>query len=81
MFIYPDDYNLSLEAIGVLSTMLNVPENDYCTEKELYSLFPTDSPKAVHNTLQELKEKGFLLVTDSKKYAVNKFRIVEMRIV
>lgn len=79
--ISPDDKSLSLEATGLLTTMLNVPESDYCTAVQLCEFFKSDSFNTIQETLNELVSKGNVIVLDNKIYAVNKNKIPQMRII
>lgn len=65
---------MSFEAIGVLSTMVNVPECDYCTLDELCKKSP-DSKSTLQNTLDELISKNYIIKTGNK-YAVNKAALI-----
>lgn len=70
--------DLSLEEIGVLSQMLNVPECDYITPKQL-SDYASDSPKKVTSILDSLVEKEYLHRSENV-YFVNKFKATEMHL-
>ncbi len=37
--IVTDDNSLSLETFGFISKMINIPENDYATEEDFFTLF------------------------------------------
>lgn len=62
--------DLTLEEIGMLSTMINLPQADYTTPEYLASL-STDNIDKVNDILLSLMEKGYILKLDDK-YAVNK---------
>lgn len=79
--INPNDRNLSLEAIGVLSTMLNVPENDYCTVEKLHAAIPADSLAEIRSALNELIENKYVFKIGDRIYAVNKWKIPQMQII
>ncbi len=78
--IYPNDNQLSLEANGLLSTMLNIPESDYHTAEELCTFSECDSLKTIKAALDELKDSKYIICVDGK-YAVNKLRIPSMKFV
>ncbi len=71
---------LSLEAIGLLSTMVNIPECDYITDKQLCEYSPSDSLLSIRQALAELVEKDYLNLFDDGIYAVNKLKIINMKI-
>ncbi len=75
------DANLSLDAIGLLGTMMNVPECDYLTENQIRDYFKNDSFVAVKNALSELLNTGYLHCIDGKIFAVNKLKIVQMKLI
>ena len=79
--ITPDDNKISLEAKGVLSTMLNLPESDYHTAEELCQFFESDSLQTIRKALCELTDAGYLLCMNNKTYAVNKLRIAGMKVI
>lgn len=64
--ITPDDNKISLEAKGVLSTMLNLPESDYHTAEELCQFFESDSLQTIRKALSELTDAGYLLCMNNK---------------
>ncbi len=74
----PTDQELSLEAVGVLSAMVNLPEGDYRTAEELCLLFRNDPLKSIHHALNELVEKGYVLCL-GKTYAVSKLKLIGMK--
>lgn len=76
--IVPNDKNLSLDAYGLLSTMLNVPERDYLKVEELCVFFEGDSLKTIRTALTELENKGYVICVNGK-YAVKKQSILEMQ--
>lgn len=78
--IVPDDNNLSCEAAGVLSKMLNLPESDYHTAEELCSFFENDSLKTIKTALNELLKAEYL-VCIGEIYAVNKHKIAMMKLI
>lgn len=78
--IDPNDNELSLEANAVLSKMLNSPDTDYVTEADLCTVCENDSLKTIRKALHELTDKKYLLYIDSK-YAVNKQKITQMKLV
>lgn len=80
MLIFPkldilSEEKLSYEALGVLSSMVNVADCDYCTLDELCKKNPADSKSTVKKALNELMSKNFL-VKIGNKYAVNKIALV-----
>ena len=77
--IEPNDNELSLEANGVLSKMLNFPDTDYHTAEELCPFFENDSLKTIRNALNELYDAGYLR-RSGKTYMVNKVRITQMKL-
>ncbi len=78
--IYPNDNHLSLEANGLLSAMLNIPERDYHTAEELCTFSECDSLKTIRTALAELKDKEYIICVNGK-YAVNKLMIPSMKVV
>ena len=75
-----EDKNISLEAKGVLETMGNLPEGDYHTPLELCMLLETDSLRTIREAMNELAGAGYLVCVGDK-YAVNKLRIPEMKLI
>jgi len=75
-----EDKNISLEAKGVLETMVNLPEGDYHTPLELCMLLETDSLRTIREAMNELAGAGYLVCVGDK-YAVNKLRIPEMKLI
>ena len=75
---YENTSNLSLNALGILGTMVNNPECDYCTFECLCSFSPKDDKKIIKQSLNELIEKEYVL-TIGNHYAVNKEKIFEMK--
>ena len=78
--ISPDDNSLSYEAKGVLTTMLNNPRTDYCTLEELCNHFQNDSLKNIKFALNELVTAEYIIFVD-ERYAVNKLKILNMKII
>lgn len=73
---------LSLEAIGILLQMSNVPELDYCTKEDLYRSNPAGSVRKIDRTIDELIKHKCLIETNDNRLAVNKAVIVQsMRLV
>ena len=68
--ITPDDNKISLEAKGVLSTMLNLPESDYHTAEELCQFFESDSLQTIRKALSELTDAGYLLCMNNKTWTI-----------
>ena len=52
--LVPNDSRLTLSARGVLTTMLNVPECDYCSLGKLAMNFESDSLREIKAALDEL---------------------------
>ncbi len=77
--IDPNDNDLSLEANGVLSKMLNNPDTDYVKAVDLCAVCENDSLRTIKKALAELTDKGYLLRIGNT-YAVNKVRIMEMKL-
>ena len=74
-----ENMNLSLEALGVLSTMINVPEYDYCTFDELCKTNDVDTPTTVRKAINELLSRKYLIKTtklNNEVYSVNKAALV-----
>ena len=78
--IDPNDSELSLEANAVLSKMLNSPDTDYITEVDLCTVCENDSLKTIRKALHELTDKKYLLLIGCK-YAVNKQKVTQMKLV
>ena len=70
------DKDLTLEEMGVVATMINLPVADYATAEYLAEL-STDSVKKINRILASLMEKGYVLSIEGK-YAVNKEKIPQM---
>ena len=79
--ISPSNMNLSLEAVGVLSAMLNVPESDYCTDTQLHEAIPADSVSTIQTALDELYAKEYVIRLDGSTYAVNKLKLFQMKLI
>jgi hypothetical protein len=77
--IDPNDNDLSLEANGVLSKMLNNPDTDYVKAVDLCAVCENDSLRTIKKALSELTDKGYLLRIGNT-YAVNKVRITQMKL-
>ena len=77
--IDPNDNDLSLEANGVLSKMLNNPDTDYVKAVDLCAVCENDSLRTIKKALTELTNKGYLLRIGNT-YAVNKVRITGMKL-
>ncbi len=56
------DKNLSLKAKGLLSVMLSLPEDWNCSISSLVAI-SKENETAIKNTLNELKETNYLVVT------------------
>lgn len=74
------DENLSCNAEGMISVMLNCPMADYSTAENLCSVFVNDSLKTVRETLDELTRAGYVHKIGNL-YAVNKIKITQMKAV
>ena len=68
---------LSLEAVGLLLQMTNVPELDYCTIDDLYRMNPVSSVRKINRIIDELLDNKCLIKTDDNRLAVNKAVIAE----
>ena len=66
---------LSLEAIGLLLQMSNVPELDYCKKEDLYRSNPAGSVRKIDSTIDELIDQKCLIEINDR-LAVNKAVIV-----
>lgn len=75
----PNDTRLSLSARGVLTTMLNVPECDYCSLAKLAMSFESDSLREIKNAVKELCDLGYVICISEQVYAVNKKLIPAMQ--
>ena len=75
-----NDNELSLEATAVLTLMLNSPGTDYVNEVDLCLVCENDSIKTIRRALSELADKGYLLHIGDK-YAVNKQRVTQMKLI
>ncbi|WP_294409608.1 hypothetical protein [uncultured Ruminococcus sp.] len=73
------DDKLSCEATAILLRMLNFPDTDYHTAKELCPFFENDSLRTIRNALNELYDAGYLRCS-GKTYMVNKLRITQMKL-
>ena len=71
---------LSLSALGVLGTMLNDPESDYCTIDKLCTIIPKAKKSDMKNAVDELLENNYLIEISDNRVAVNKYIIVKMKI-
>ncbi len=76
--IVPTDNTLSLEAKGVLATMLNDPCCDYCLITDLQNNLRTDEKSMLEKALIELCEKNYVIKLPSSTFAVNKVKIHDM---
>lgn len=70
------DKDLTLEEMGVVATMINLPVADYATAESLAAL-STDSVDKINGILDSLIKKGYVLIINGK-YAVNKEKIPQM---
>ena len=71
--IIPQDSELNLNEIGLLSTMLNIPEYDYVTIDELCNM-SSDSNQDIIQTLEKLQTKNYIIKINDI-YAVNKHKL------
>lgn len=71
---------LSLSALGVLGTMLNDPESDYCTIDKLCTIIPKSKRSEIKKAVDELLENNYLIEISDNRVAVNKQIIVNMKI-
>lgn len=79
--IAPVDNSLSLEAKGVLATMLNDPCCDYQPIEKICCFFRNDSRSTVENALTELYENDYIIKLPKNVFAVNKSKIHDMLII
>lgn len=79
--ISPNVRKMSLDATGLLFTMLNDPESDYCTVVQLCSVLKADSLNTIQTALQELVAKEYVLKLHNGIYAVNKLKIPQMKMI
>lgn len=77
--ILSTDNNLSLAAGGLLTAMVNCPEKDYSTIDELYES-SNDDFDTIETAVYELVDAEYLICIGNK-FAVNKSRIPEMRVI
>lgn len=77
--ILSTDNSLSLAAVGLLTAMVNYPEKDYSTLDELYES-SNDDFDTIETAVNELVDKKYLLCIGDR-FAVNKTRIPEMKII
>ena len=74
-----DMKKLSSRALGLLTTMLNIPENDYLTATELYAISKVDKPADTDAAITELLDKRYIIMVYDR-YAVRKQVIVQMNL-
>lgn len=79
--ITPNDNHLSLDAIGLLFTMLNDPKSDYCSDIQLCAVLKSDSLNTIQNALKELVSKEYVITLNDGIYAVNKLKIPKMKVI
>lgn len=79
--IIPTNKNLSLEAMGILATMVNNPDDDYCTDEELHRSLKSDTLDTIHSALKELIAKEYVYQLDGCVYAVNKLKLFQMKLI
>lgn len=77
--ILPMDRELSLEELGLLATMINLPEADYCNTALIADL-SQDSETKIKKLMVNLVEKGYVF-TLGGKYVINKAKIPTMQVV
>lgn len=63
---------LSFDAQGLLTRMVNLPECDYISAKSLHELCPADSIETVYAALEELLRENYIYKSEDNRYAVNK---------
>ncbi len=68
---------LSWEAEGLLTRMVNNPKCDYVTAETLHKMFPADSLETFQSALDELVEKSFVFQQNEKIYSVNKVKMIQ----
>ena len=79
--IVPADETLSLNAKGILTTMLNEPESDYITVPGLCALFMNNTMNEILSAVTELVEKGYVLNFKDGRIAANKKKIHDMAMI
>ncbi len=67
---------ISYAALGLLSMMVNVPECDYATIKQLHEFSPAESTYKIRQSLDELISADWVSEQD-KRYFVNKEKMME----
>lgn len=72
---------LSLEALGVLGQMINLPEMDYCNFSKLCEMNPADSPAVIKAAVEELLNEGCIIKINGKILAVDKHVVTKMKVV
>lgn len=77
--ILPMDKDLTLEELGLLATMINLPEADYCNIAFLAKL-SNDSQAKIRNLMHNLISKHYV-ITLNNKYVINKNKIPIMKVV
>ena len=75
----PNDSRLSLSARGILTTMLNVPECDYCSLGTLAMNFETNSLQEIKTALKELCNLGYVICIANSVLAVKKMMIPALK--
>lgn len=68
---------LSLEAQGVLSQMVNLPNCDHVTIKQFYKQFPTGSISELKKAFEELEKNSYIFKDSNGIYDVNKISLVK----
>ena len=72
---------LSLEAIGILGQMINLPEMDYCDFSKLCDMNPVDSPTVIENAVEELLNEGCIIKINENILAVDKHVLTKMKVI
>lgn len=74
---------ISLASLGLFTTMINVPENDYLPVEALYKTIPASSKETIDTSVSELLDKFMIIKVkraDETLLAVNKRFITKMKL-
>lgn len=69
--------DISTDAQGLLTRMVNLPECDYVTLETLHKLLPADNMRTLKQALNELVQKNYVIKTEGSIYAVNKVNMMQ----
>ena len=67
--------SISLEAQGVLTRMVNLPECDYIVPQDFQEMFPADNIEVLNSALDELVLKDYVYKSTDGRYAINKTKV------